>query len=55
MNELEELRRELNHKQQEVVALISDISDAETRLSKLKKEVTGLYLKIDEKLNCKEN
>lgn len=44
-------RKELNNLQKDVVALIADISDAETRLEKLRASATELYENTDAKLD----
>lgn len=51
MSEAEEKRRELNNMQKDVVALISDLSDLETRLEKLRTESTELYENNNAKLD----
>ena len=51
MSIAEEKRRELNNVQKDVVALVADISDLETRLEKLRAEATELYEDIDKQLD----
>lgn len=48
---MENERKELDNIQKEVVALISDISDLETRLEEIRKKTTELYENTDSKLN----
>ena len=50
----ESRRKQLNSLQKETFALVSDISDLETRLDELRKKATELYENNDRKLDRKE-
>lgn len=51
MDQVEEKRRELNNLQKDVVALISDLSDLEARMEKLRTQSTELYENNNAKLD----
>lgn len=51
MDQVEEKRRELNNLQKDVVALISDLSDLETRFEGIRKKSIELYENNNAKLD----